>query len=181
MANSTRTEKQNTTKGVLDNMQVDSLNDSQTNSDSQGNNNTSDSSKARIYNIQNLSMYGKDKPVLSHEEAKKNGRKGGKKSGEVRRQRKTMREGILDMLSQELTPEKLEEMGVDTSTLNGDYTMQNAVISAMLREAINGSEKAMQLLRDTIGEQPTIRQEITETITHEDAQMMENLTKALTG
>ena len=92
-----------------------------------------------------------------------------------------MREGILDMLSQELTPEKLEEMGVDTSTLNGDYTMQNAVISAMLREAINGSEKAMQLLRDTIGEQPVIRQEVTETITREDTALMDNLRKTLIG
>lgn len=134
----------------------------------------------RVYNIQNLKPYNKTDRILSKDEAKRRGSIGGKKSGEVRRERKTMRETILNMLSQELSPEKLEEMGVDTSTLNGDYTMQSAVIAAMLREAINGSEKAMQLLRDTIGEQPVIKSEsVTEVITKEDTDLMDNLKKSL--
>ena len=134
----------------------------------------------RVYNIQNLKPYNKTDNRLSSEEAKRRGRLGAKKSAEVRRERKTMRETILNMLSQELSPEKLEEMGVDTSTLNGDYTMQSAVIAAMLREAINGSEKAMQLLRDTIGEQPVIKSEsVTEVITKDDTDLMDNLKKSL--
>jgi len=171
----------NNSRTTEQNMGVDSVDNSRNISDSQDNGAISNTSKARVYNIQNLKPFNKTDNVLTSEEAKRRGSNGGKKSGEVRRQRKTMREGILDMLSQELTPEKLEEMGVDTSTLNGDYTMQNAVISAMLREAINGSEKAMQLLRDTIGEQPVIRQEVTETITREDTALMDNLRKTLIG
>lgn len=149
------------------------------NSDSQMKDNNITDNNTRVYNIQNLKMYGKDKPVLTPEEAKRRGRQGGIKSGEVRRQRKTMRESLLSMLEMQLTPEKLDEMGVDISTLNGDYTMQGALISAMLREAVNGSEKAMRLVRDTIGEAPTIKQEITETITQEDATLMNDLKKAL--
>ena len=163
------------------NRTVDSVNNSRSVSDSQENTNRFNTSSGRVYNIQNLKPYNKTDRVLSSEEAKRRGSKGGIKSGEVRKARKTMRESLLDLLSQELTPEKLEEMGVDTSTLNGDYTLQSAVLAAMVREAVNGSERAAVLIRDTIGEQPTIRQEITETITREDTQMMDNLTKALIG
>lgn len=109
--------------------------------------------------------------ILSAEEARKRGRAGGKKSGETRKARKTMRESLLAMLEMELSPEKLQEMGVDISTLDGNYTMQGALVSAMLREAVNGSEKAMQLVRDTIGEAP--KQEIVqEVITKDDMELL---------
>lgn len=135
------------------------------------------------YNVQNLKPFNpKYSNALSSEEAQRRGRLGGIKSGEVRRERKTMKENILSMLSQEMTPEKLEEMGVDTSTLNGDYTLQNAIISAMLREAINGDTKAMQLLRDTIDEAPTTRQEVkTEIVSQEDLKTIDNLKSYLIG
>lgn len=135
------------------------------------------------YNVQNLKPFNpKYSNTLSSEEAQRRGRLGGIKSGEVRRERKTMKENILSMLSQEMTPEKLEEMGVDTSTLNGDYTLQNAIISAMLREAINGDTKAMQLLRDTIDEAPTTRQEVkTEIVSQEDLKTIDNLKSYLIG
>ena len=143
------------------------------------NNNNIPVNKPR-YNVQNLKPYNKTDRILSKEEAKRRGSLGGKKSGENRKARKTMRETILEMLAMELTPEKLEEMGIDTSTLNGDYTMQSAVISAMFREATNGDTKAMQLLRDTIGEAPVSRQEIQqEIITKEDTDMMKDLRDSL--
>lgn len=120
--------------------------------------------------------------ALSTEEAQRRGRLGGIKSGEVRRARKTLKETILTMMTQELDPRKLEEMGIDIATLNGDYTMQNAVISAMFREALNGSEKAAQLLRDTIDEAPASRQEIRqEVITQDDLKTIDNLKQYLTG
>jgi len=188
--NNTTNNEQNTKNSIPDNNSVCSdilTNDSDKpientqNSDSQMKDNNITDNNSRVYNIQNLKMFGIDKPVLTSEEAKRRGRQGGIKSGEVRRQRKTMRESLLSMLEMQLTPEKLDEMGVDISTLNGDYTMQGALISAMLREAVNGSEKAMQLVRDTIGEAPTIKQEITETITQEDTALMNNLRKTLIG
>ena len=141
---------------------------------------TSNTVKSRVYNVQNLKKYGKDIKPLTHEEAKNRGRQGGIKSGEVRKARKTMRETMLEMLSMELSKEKLEEMGIDTSVLNNDFTYQAAIISAMLREASNGDTKAMQLLRDTIGEMPVQRQEISqEIVTKDDTALMDNLKNAL--
>ena len=85
------------------------------------------------------------------------------------------------MLSKELTPRQLEKMGIDTETLD-DYTIQGALLTAMLREAINGDTKAMQLVRDTIGEAPTQKAEIkNEVITREDLSAIDNLRKYLTS
>lgn len=118
----------------------------------------------------------------TREERQEIGRKGGLKSGESRKARKTLKETILAMMTQELDPRKLEEMGIDIETLNGDYTLQNAVVSAMFREALNGSEKAAQLLRDTIDEAPASRQEIRqEVITQDDLKTIDNLKQYLTG
>lgn len=150
-----------------------------TNKDTTNNTNNSDIKPIRdgnrVYNIQNL------QPVRSKEEARKRGRNGGIKSGEVRKARKTMRETILAMLEKEISPEKLAEYGIDSKDMT-DNTYQSALIASMLREALNGSEKAMTLVRDTIGEAPalhTINQ--TEIITKEDLQTIDNLKQYLTG
>lgn len=67
-------------------------------------------------------------------------RKGGIKSGEVRRARKTLREELLALLSVGDTQEKLS--------------------LAQLQKALNGDTKAFEVIRDTIGEKPTDKQEI---------------------
>lgn len=118
---------------------------------------------------------------LSTSEAQERGRKGGKKSGEVRRARKTMKDTILDMLSKEISPEKMADLGIDAADLT-DNTYQSAVIAAMLREAINGDTRAMTLLRDSIGEMPTLKQEVkNEIVTKEDLQTISNLKRYLTS
>lgn len=76
---------------------------------------------------------------LSKKEAKELGSKGGKKSGEVRRARKTLREELLAILS------------------SGD--IQNRMSLALIQEALNGNgsgsvTKAFETVRDTIGEKP---------------------------
>ena len=68
---------------------------------------------------------------LSQEEAKK----GGIKSGEARRARKTLKEELLFLLSQGNTQEKIS--------------------LAQLQKALNGDTKAFEVIRDTIGEKPT--------------------------
>ena len=114
------------------------------------------------------------------EERQAIGRKGGLKNGEKLRARKTMKETILAMLSQEITPKQMEQYGLDKTMLNGDNTMQGAIIASMLREALNGSEKAALLLRDTMGEAPVNRSEVVqEVITKEDTDMMKDLRDSL--
>lgn len=68
------------------------------------------------------------------EEAKKISSKGGKRSGEVRRQRKTLREELLALLA--------------------DGNTQNKISTALIDEALNGNVKAFETIRDTIGEKP---------------------------
>ena len=67
-------------------------------------------------------------------------RKGGIRSGEVRRARKTLREELLALLSQGDTQERIS--------------------LAQLEKALNGDTKAFEVIRDTIGEKPTEKQEI---------------------
>ena len=69
---------------------------------------------------------------LSSEEARKNGKKGGIKSVEVRRARKTLKEELLLLLS------------------NGDT--QERLSLALIEKAFKGDTKAFEVIRDTIGE-----------------------------
>lgn len=87
--------------------------------------------------------------------------KGGKKSGEVRKARKTLREELLLLL----------ETG---------ETQKNITL-ALLDRAARGDTKAFEVLRDSIGEKPTDKSEVkTElTITDEDKSLLNNLTERL--
>lgn len=70
----------------------------------------------------------------SKEEVRKNAAKGGRKSGETRRARKTLREELLAMLATGNT--------------------QNQMTLALLDKALSGDTKAYEVVRDTIGEKP---------------------------
>lgn len=120
------------------------------------------------------------KPVRTKEEARERGRIGGIKSGEVRRQKKTMRETLENALKIELSEKKLKELGADISLMNGENSVLSAIIASTIREAINGDTKAIQFVRDSIGEQPINKQEVTqEIITKDDINMMETVRKQL--
>jgi len=118
--------------------------------------------------------------VKTSEEARERGRKGGIKSGEVRKAKKTMRETLQDALKIELSPEKLEELGAEVGLMNGDTTVLSAIIASTIREAINGDTKAIQFVRDSIGEKPIDEMHtVNETITKEDTDMMKDLRDSL--
>ena len=69
------------------------------------------------------------------EEQREIARKGGLKSGEVRKARKTLKETLLLMLEQGNT--------------------QDNITLALLQKALNGDTKAYEVIRDTVGEKPT--------------------------
>ena len=105
----------------------------------------------------------------SREEAKKNGRKGGKKSGEVRRQKKTMREMLDYLLEKELT----NKNGEKATTLE-------AMMTAMIKQGLNGNVKAVEFIRDTTGQKPTEKVEATNaTITVTDEKTIESVVNKL--
>lgn len=97
-------------------------------------------------------MAGKDnlKPVRSKEEARERGSNGGKKSGEKRRELKTMRE----MLNYLLTKEIENKKGEKATTLE-------AVMVAQIKEALKGNTRAIEFIRDTIGQKPSEKLDVT--------------------
>ena len=78
------------------------------------------------------------KPVRTKREARERGKKGGIKSGKVRAQRKTLKEELLALL----------EVKIE------DKTIQEKISFSLIQEALNGNVKAFETIRDTIGEKP---------------------------
>lgn len=83
-------------------------------------------------------------PIRSAEEARKKGKKGGIASGEARRRKKTMRELL------EIAMERPQ----------GDKTTAEAITVALLEKALSGDVKAYEVVRDTLGENPKVKQEV---------------------
>ncbi len=94
------------------------------------------------------------KPVRTKEEARKRGRNGGIKSGEVRNQKKAMREQMELLLSlpnkDAKTKKQLKAMGIDV----GNIDNQMALILSMYKKAISGDVQAAAFIRDGVGEKP---------------------------
>lgn len=84
-------------------------------------------------------------PVRTKQEASERGRKGGIKSGEVRRERKQLKDELLLLLS------------------NGD--VQAKMCIAMIEQASIGNTKAFEVIRDTVGEKPVEKVEVSKNVT----------------
>lgn len=83
------------------------------------------------------------KPIRTESEAREKGKNGGKKSGEKRRERKALKDELLMLLSQGDIGERLS--------------------LALINKALTGDVRAYETIRDTIGEKPTDKQEISNT------------------
>ena len=88
--------------------------------------------------------------------------KAGKKSGEVRRQRRTLKEQMEMLLSlpvkDESTKAFIESLGIDAEKIDN----ATAITLSMYQEALKGNTKAYELIRDTLGEKPTDKLSIEE-------------------
>lgn len=71
----------------------------------------------------------------------------GEKSAEKRAERKTLREGLLLLLSEELKKD-----GQPTGKIT-----QDAIIAGLVKRAVTGDTRAFEIIRDTIGEKPVER------------------------
>lgn len=81
-------------------------------------------------------------PIDSTEKARELGRKGGIKSGEAKRAKKTMKE-MLDYL-----------LDKNISTNKGDMSTMEAIMVSMIAKASKGDVRATEFIRDTIGQKP---------------------------
>ena len=85
-------------------------------------------------------------PIRTESEAREKGKKGGIKSGEVRRKKKTLREQLEIMLS-----------------IKDDFSgkeLKFEIVKALVNRALSGNIRAFEVIRDTIGEKPTDNQEL---------------------
>ena len=83
------------------------------------------------------------RPWKTREEASEAGKKGGKRSGQVRRERKTLREELLRLLNEKVP-------GKDGT----ERPAQEAISTALMKQAMKGNIRAFEIIRDTIGEKP---------------------------
>lgn len=95
----------------------------------------------------------------SQSEARENGRKGGQKSGEVRRQRKAMKEQMEMLLSLPFKQTKqlnfIKELGIESK----DIDNQMALLVALYGKALKGDVQAFNTIREVAQDSQTIKKE----------------------
>ncbi len=99
--------------------------------------------------------------TLSPSEAREYGRRGGVRSGEVRRERKAIRQALEEALSM-----PCEVEGVELSNVE-------AIAASMVNEAKGGNVRAFVEIRNTVDGMPTQRIETAPTISEETRREVE--------
>ena len=105
----------------------------------------------RKYNVENIEPYFFNK--LSKEQRSEIARKGAEATNRIRKEKKTLKQTL--------------EVLLDMKDIKSNLTMQEKICIALTNEAGNGNTRAFEVLRDTIGQKPTDKQEITTTINYE--------------
>lgn len=99
--------------------------------------------------------------ITSVDEARKKGRKGGIKSGKVRKERKAMKETaemILGLTLKDGTVTDLEDIQSMAAASGKNITVQDAIILKQAQKALKGDIRAAEFIRDTSGNRPTNEQ-----------------------
>lgn len=100
-------------------------------------------------------MAGKDNlRVPTSDEARKNGRAGGIASGKARRAKKAMKDTLAELLTMPLENSALANLEdiQSMAELNGqNISVQEAIMLAQIRKAVEGDTRAAEYIRDTSG------------------------------
>ena len=100
-------------------------------------------------NSENLKPFTSDQ---SHEEAVKNGRKGGIASGVAKRQKKSLKEMARQIGEEQVPPGKLRDKLLESGVAPGDATWNMATIAGLRNAAVAGETKAFKLWSEYIEE-----------------------------
>ena len=90
------------------------------------------------------------KPIRTKSEAREKGKKGGKKSGEVRREKKTFKDLAKTILSLSTTDETMVEIARSMGVENPDN--KQMVVIGLTLSAIKGNHNAFDRLLELTGE-----------------------------
>ena len=91
---------------------------------------------------------------LTPSQRRKNASKAGKASAKKRQQNKTFKEIINKFLDGQVSDERLKQQMIDFGFADKEVSNKSCAVFALWKEAIKGNTKAFELLRDTIGEKP---------------------------
>ena len=95
--------------------------------------------------------------MMTPEQRRENGRKGGIASGEAKRKKKAMRETLDVLLAMPMKSGKYTDVEAvkNFAALKGkNINVQEAMIISMLQRAMKGDVKAAEWIRDTAGQKP---------------------------
>ena len=98
------------------------------------------------------------KPIQSTEEARKRGRNGGIKSGEVRRRKRDAKSAarlLLDLPAKDSLKTNLQDLGIEEE----DYTNMVAIMARAFSKAMAGDISAMNFLISMSGTSPQFKME----------------------
>jgi hypothetical protein len=103
----------------------------------------------------------KPQSMRTKDEQRKVAAMGGKASGEARKRRKTFKDVFTSLLECDVSKDALEPLqGVIKSEYGDKITADQAMALAQIVKAVNGDTKAFEVIRDTIGEKPTDKTEL---------------------
>lgn len=109
------------------------------------------------------------------EQHSKDSQKAGKASGQARRDKRTLKEIVLDILSSEAPEEDIKKYGLPEGTSNSVV-----MTVAAARKAKEGDLKAYEVMRDTAGQMPTKEVQLSaEIMTDADKALLEKVQKRL--
>lgn len=110
------------------------------------------------------------------EERRKIAVKAGKASGESRRKRRTAKEIARTILQTDLSASQIDEVLDGAKDLIGEDASAYAVmIAKMVQEGLRGNVQAFTAVRDTAGDKPTDKQEVTAAVTAGDVALLEKV------
>ena len=95
--------------------------------------------------------------LMTPEQRRENGRKGGIASGEAKRKKRAMRETLDVLLAMPMKNGKFADIEVikNFADIKGkNINVQEAMIISMLQRAMKGDVKAAEWIRDTAGQKP---------------------------
>lgn len=105
----------------------------------------------------------------SGEEAARNGKKGGKASGETRRVRRDMKESLNILLSLAVKSGEVidpNDKSILSEVKGKNLTVSDAILVAQIQKALKGDLKAAEFVRDTVGQKPVDKKDIKQEITN---------------
>ena len=129
-------------------------------------------------NEQNLMPIAELNARTTPEEKRANARKAGLAPAKAKKQRRTFKESLEIILSMQATEEQ-KKAAEQFLTEEMDLTNGDLVNLAMIGKAKEGDVKAAQFVRDTVGEMPTVKQEVTNTMSDGDKALLEKVSKRL--